>query len=209
MVRQASCDVCDRNDKSSPDTAWQILGWRSRLLSWTPTSAQTPAPAPASKERRSTRSRETFAKSFAGSSLPPSFWDPSEPGCGSSPCPRRRRAQTLPGPPQAPGCPQAASVYPPEEGMEGTAPPPRSGAWHGPITAGVLHPINVPREGVLHLISAPRGGAGERSPSFLFPPRAPCFRGVVFHRCCLRNPVLLLRNYLRAAPRAKTKQASK
>lgn len=136
MVRQASCDVCDRNDKSSPDTAWQILGWRSRLLSWTPTSAQTPAPAPASKERRSTRSRETFAKSFAGSSLPPSFWDPSEPGCGSSLCPRRRRAQTLPGPPQAPGCPQAASVYPPEEGMEGTAPPPRSGAWHGPITAG-------------------------------------------------------------------------
>lgn len=136
MVRQASCDVCDRNDKSSPDTAWQILGWRSRLLSWTPTSAQTPAPAPASKERRSTRSRKTFAKSFAGSSLPPSFWDPSEPGCGSSPCPRRRRAQTLPGPPQAPGCPQAASVYPPEEGMEGTAPPPRSRAWHGPITAG-------------------------------------------------------------------------
>lgn len=26
MVRQASCDVSDRNDKGSPDTVWQILG---------------------------------------------------------------------------------------------------------------------------------------------------------------------------------------
>lgn len=26
MVRQASCDVSDRNDKGSPDTGWQILG---------------------------------------------------------------------------------------------------------------------------------------------------------------------------------------
>lgn len=50
MVRQASCDVCDRNDKSSPDTAWQILGCRSRLHSWTPTSVQTQDPALASKE---------------------------------------------------------------------------------------------------------------------------------------------------------------
>lgn len=75
MVRQASCDVCDRNDKSSPDTAWQILGWRNRLLSWTPTSAQTPGPAPPSKERHSKLHGGTAAN-MARRLLPPC--NPSE-----------------------------------------------------------------------------------------------------------------------------------
>lgn len=75
MVRQASCDVCDRNDKSSPDTAWQILGWRSCLLSWTPTSAQTPGPAPPSKERHSQLHGGTAAKMAHRLLLP---WNPSE-----------------------------------------------------------------------------------------------------------------------------------
>lgn len=39
MVRQASCDVSDRNDKGSPDTVWQILGSCRGSFSCSKTSA--------------------------------------------------------------------------------------------------------------------------------------------------------------------------
>ena len=39
MVRQASCDVSDRNDKGSPDTVWQILGSYRGSFSCSKTSA--------------------------------------------------------------------------------------------------------------------------------------------------------------------------
>lgn len=46
MVRQASCDVSDRNDKGSPDTVWQILGSYCSSFSCSQTSAaQTRDPA--------------------------------------------------------------------------------------------------------------------------------------------------------------------
>lgn len=51
MVRQASCDVSDRNDKGSPDTVWQILGSYSGSFSCSKTSAaQTQDLAPASRK---------------------------------------------------------------------------------------------------------------------------------------------------------------
>lgn len=51
MVRQASCDVSDRNDKGSPDTVWQILGSCRGSFSCSKTSAaQTQDPALASRE---------------------------------------------------------------------------------------------------------------------------------------------------------------
>lgn len=51
MVRQASCDVSDRNDKGSPDTVWQILGSYCGSFSCSKTSAaQTQDPAPASRK---------------------------------------------------------------------------------------------------------------------------------------------------------------
>lgn len=51
MVRQASCDVSDRNDKGSPDTVWQILGSSRGPFSCSKTSAvQTQDPALASRE---------------------------------------------------------------------------------------------------------------------------------------------------------------
>lgn len=51
MVRQASCDVSDRNDKGSPDTVWQILGSRLGSFSCSKTSAaQTQDPALASRK---------------------------------------------------------------------------------------------------------------------------------------------------------------
>lgn len=52
MVRQASCDVSDRNDKGPPDTVWQILGSCRGSLSCSKTSAaQTQDPAPASRKQ--------------------------------------------------------------------------------------------------------------------------------------------------------------
>ncbi|ELW70975.1 hypothetical protein TREES_T100015699 [Tupaia chinensis] len=39
MVRQARCDVSDRNDKGSPDTVWQILGSYRGSFSCSETSA--------------------------------------------------------------------------------------------------------------------------------------------------------------------------
>lgn len=51
MVRQASCDVSDRNDKGSPDTVWQILGSYRGSFSCSKTSAaQTRDPARASRK---------------------------------------------------------------------------------------------------------------------------------------------------------------
>lgn len=51
MVRQASCDVSDRNDKGSPDTVWQILGSDRSAFSCSKTSAaQTQDPARASRK---------------------------------------------------------------------------------------------------------------------------------------------------------------
>lgn len=51
MVRQASCDVSDRNDKGSPDTVWQILGSRRGSFSCSKTSAaQTQDPVLASRK---------------------------------------------------------------------------------------------------------------------------------------------------------------
>lgn len=50
MVRQASCDVSDRNDKGSPDTVWQILGsCRASFSCSTATAAQTKISALASR----------------------------------------------------------------------------------------------------------------------------------------------------------------
>lgn len=52
MVRQASCDVSDRNDKGSPDTVWQILGSCRGSFSCSKTSAaQTQDPALASRKQ--------------------------------------------------------------------------------------------------------------------------------------------------------------
>lgn len=63
MVRQASCDVSDRNDKGSPDTVWQILGSYCGSFSCSKTSAaQTQDPAPASR-------KETL-QSESGKALP-------------------------------------------------------------------------------------------------------------------------------------------
>lgn len=51
MVKQASCDVSDRNDKGSPDTVWQILGSCRGSFSCSKTSAaQTQDPALASRK---------------------------------------------------------------------------------------------------------------------------------------------------------------
>lgn len=51
MVRQASCDVSDRNDKGSPDTAWQILGCcRGAFSCSTASAAQTQDSALASRK---------------------------------------------------------------------------------------------------------------------------------------------------------------
>lgn len=72
MVRQASCDVSDRNDKGSPDTVWQILGSYCGSFSCSKTSAaQTQDPAPASR-------KETL-QSESGKALPSARK-------GSSPC---------------------------------------------------------------------------------------------------------------------------
>lgn len=63
MVRQASCDVSDRNDKGSPDTVWQILGSCRGSFSCSKTSAaQTQDPALASRKQTLQSEQGAFAK---------------------------------------------------------------------------------------------------------------------------------------------------
>lgn len=93
MVRQASCDVSDRNDKGSPDTVWQILGSYRGSFSCSKTSAaQTQDPALASrKETLQSESEEPLPSSRKVSSLcfspmshGPVFLSLSEPGTQAS-----------------------------------------------------------------------------------------------------------------------------
>lgn len=163
MVRQASCDVCDRNDKSSPDTAWQILGCRSRLHSWTQTSAQTQDPALASKEMLQTEHKNLCQ--IVCRQLPPVLLlAPS--WAGRAAVSRRVPKAGLP-PSGACKVLSTRSVGAPRAGN---------------VLENALHPASPPGAALL-------GG---------------CFSLVLFE-----NTVLLLRNYLRIAPRAKTKQPSK
>lgn len=67
MVRQASCDVSDRNDKGSPDTVWQILGSCRGSFSCSETSAaQTQDPTLASRKETLRSEREGRAKFSKG-----------------------------------------------------------------------------------------------------------------------------------------------
>lgn len=78
MVRQASCDVSDRNDKGSPDTVWQILGSCRGSFSCSKTSAaQTRDPTLASRKETLQSERGGLAKFSKGVSLPVCLsWDP-------------------------------------------------------------------------------------------------------------------------------------
>lgn len=67
MVRQASCDVSDRNDKGSPDTVWQILGSCRGSFSCSETSAaQTQDPTLASRKETLQSERVGLAKFSKG-----------------------------------------------------------------------------------------------------------------------------------------------
>lgn len=67
MVRQASCDVSDRNDKGSPDTVWQILGSCRGSFSCSETSAaQTQDPTLASRKETLRSERGGLAKFSKG-----------------------------------------------------------------------------------------------------------------------------------------------
>lgn len=229
MVRQASCDVCDRNDKSSPDTAWQILGWRNRLLSWTHTSAQTPGPAPPSKERHSKLHGRATAKT-AHRQLPPSFWNPSEmqrqdpagdldqERSEAAPATWKTALSRSSNPPMLPKnhpgtlSSQAASVYP---SAKGTRPQPKQPTPAGSRTVLSRHQNHgqAPdvQQDILHFINGccvVRGHTQELC--FLrLPPISFFFLGGCFSPVLFANTVLLLRNYLHIARRAKTKQPSK
>ena len=67
MVRQASCDVSDRNDKGSPDTVWQILGFcRASFSCSTATAAQTKIQHWLQEEKHSSVNRDASAKPSKG-----------------------------------------------------------------------------------------------------------------------------------------------
>lgn len=120
MVRQASCDVSDRNDKGSPDTVWQILGSSRGPFSCSKTSAvQTQDPALASRE--ATLQSEQGGLCQVLQECPPSAgprehadpcscpWeralgqgDPGRVGGGASPCTPAPAPSTLAEPPRFP-----------------------------------------------------------------------------------------------------------
>lgn len=67
MVRQASCDVSDRNDKGSPDTVWQILGsCRASFSCSTASAAQTKIQHWLQEKKHSSVNRDASAKLSKG-----------------------------------------------------------------------------------------------------------------------------------------------
>lgn len=67
MVRQASCDVSDRNDKGSPDTVWQILGsCRGSFSCSTASAAQTKIQHWLQEKKHSSANRDASAKLSEG-----------------------------------------------------------------------------------------------------------------------------------------------